>query len=60
MKKKNVFFYFILKEEEEPMEQNMEDLIPETMEPMEQKEGMENTNRPRTTTPTNIMVNYHW
>ena len=38
------------------MEQNMEDLIPETMEPMEQKEVMENINRPRTTTPTNIMV----
>ena len=41
---------------EEPMEQNMEDLIPETMESMEQKEVMENINRPRTTTPTNIMV----
>ena len=38
------------------MEQNMEDIIPETVEPMEQKEDMENTNRPRTTTPTNIMV----
>ena len=42
--------------DEEPMEQNMEDLIPKTMEPMEQKESMENKNRPRTTTPTNIMV----
>merc|ERR1712226_1182709 len=45
----------IPEDEEEPMEQNMEDLIPTTMEPMEQKESMENKNRPRTTTPTNIM-----
>ena len=52
----NYIFFFILKDEEEPMEQNMEDLIPKTMEPMEQKESMENINRPRTTTPTNIMV----
>ena len=50
-----IYIFFILKDEE-PMEQNMEDLIPKTMEPMEQKESMENINRPRTTTPTNIMV----
>ena len=53
----NYIYLFILKDEEEPMEQNMEDLIPaKTMEPTEQKESMENINRPRTTTPTNIMV----
>ena len=50
-----IYIFFILKDEE-PMEQNMEDLIPKTMEPTEQKESMENINRPRTTTPTNIMV----
>jgi len=49
------FIMNVIPEDEEPMEQNMEDLIPKTMEPMEQKESMENINRPRTTTPTNIM-----
>ena len=48
-----IIFLSILKVEE-PMEENMENIVPEIMEPMEEKE---NTNRPRTTTPTNIMVN---
>merc|ERR1739848_650656 len=38
------------------VEEFIMNVIPEEEEePMEQKEGMENTNRPRTTTPTNIV-----
>jgi len=49
------FMMNVIPEVEEPMEQNMENIVPEILEPMEEKEDKENTNRPRTTTPTNIM-----